>query len=70
LVFVPPKAAVQIVKGQPLKTTSKVKTKGRGMEPAILIPPQSITKANYKILFSSGFLKKSDVCVGSFKKFC
>jgi D-xylose transport system substrate-binding protein len=63
-------AAVDLLKGRPLKTTGTVKTKGRGAEPAILIAPQSITKANYKLLFTSGFLKKSDVCVGEFKKFC
>jgi D-xylose transport system substrate-binding protein len=55
------KAAVQIVKGQKLTTTGTVKTKGRSPEPAILIAPQSITKKNYKILFTSGFLKKKDV---------
>ena len=64
------KAAVQIVKGQKLTTTGTVKTKGRSIEPAILIPPTSITKANYKILFSSGFLKKKDVCVGVYAKYC
>jgi D-xylose transport system substrate-binding protein len=64
------KAAVQIVNGQKLTTTGTVKTKGRGSEPAILIAPQSITKANYKLLFTSGFLKKSDVCNGTYAKFC
>jgi D-xylose transport system substrate-binding protein len=64
------KAAVQIVKGQKLTTTGTVKTKGRSPEPAILIAPQSITKKNYKILFTSGFLKKKDVCNGAFAKFC
>src|SRR6266849_2194355 len=64
------KAAVQIVKGQKLTTTGTVKTKGRSVEPSILIPPQSITKANYKLLFTSGFLKKSDVCIGAFAKYC
>jgi D-xylose transport system substrate-binding protein len=64
------KAAVQIVKGQKLTTTSTVKTKGRGPEPAILIAPQSITKKNYKLLFTSGFLKKSEVCNGTFAKYC
>jgi D-xylose transport system substrate-binding protein len=64
------KAAVQIVKGQKLTTTSTVKTKGRGPEPAILIAPQSITKKNYKLLFTSGFLKRKDVCNGTFAKYC
>ena len=57
-------AAVAIVKGQKPPTTGMVKTKGRELEPAYLIAPQSITKANYKLLFTSGFLKKSDVCNG------
>ena len=63
-------AAVAIAKGQKPKTTGKVKTKGRGLEPAYLIPPESITKANYKKLFTAGFLKRSEVCVGVYKKFC
>jgi D-xylose transport system substrate-binding protein len=70
LAAVAAKAAVQIVKGQKLVTTTTVKTKGRSIEPAILIPPQSITKANFKLLFTSGFLKKSDVCNGTYAKYC
>jgi D-xylose transport system substrate-binding protein len=70
LATVAAKAAVQIVKGQKVTTTGTVKTKGRGPEPAILIAPQSITKKNYKLLFTSGFLKKKDVCNGSFAKYC
>jgi D-xylose transport system substrate-binding protein len=70
LATVAAKAAVQIVKGQTLTTTGTIKTKGRGPEPTILIAPQSITKANYKILFTSGFLKKGDVCNGSYAQYC
>src|SRR5581483_9137330 len=43
------KAAVAVVKGQKIPATGKIKTKGRSMEAAFLIPPQSVTKANYKI---------------------
>ena len=64
------KAAVAIVKGKPVPTNAKVQTKGRGPEPAYLIPPLSITKANYKILFAGGFLKKKDVCNGAYAKYC
>ena len=63
-------AAVDIVKGTKFPTTGTVKTKGRSVEPAFLIAPQSITKANYKLLFTSGFLKKSDVCNGAYTQFC
>ncbi|MFL5969931.1 MAG: sugar ABC transporter substrate-binding protein [Gaiellaceae bacterium] len=64
------KAAVAIVKGQKVPTTGVVKTKGRSVEPAFLIAPETITKANYKKLFSSGFLKRGDVCNGVYTKYC
>jgi D-xylose transport system substrate-binding protein len=63
-------AAIKIVKGQKPPTTGTVKTKGRSIEPAFLIAPQAITKANYKLLFTSGFLKKGDVCNGTYAKYC
>ena len=64
------KAAIKIVKGQKPPTTGSVATKGRSKEPAFLIPPESITKANWKKLVTSGFLKRSDICNGAFAKFC
>jgi D-xylose transport system substrate-binding protein len=64
------KAAVAIVKGTKLPQTGTIKTKGRSLEAAYLITPQTITKANYKVLFTSGFLKKSDVCNGSYAQYC
>jgi D-xylose transport system substrate-binding protein len=64
------KAAVAIVKGTAVPTTGKIKTKGRSLEPAFLITPQTITKANYKLLFTSGFLKKKDVCNGTYAQYC
>jgi D-xylose transport system substrate-binding protein len=62
-------AAIALVKGQKPKTTGTVKNGSKRL-PAYIIPPQSITKANYKILFTANYLKRSKVCVGSFKKFC
>ena len=62
-------AAVALAKGQAPKTTGTVKNGSKKL-PAFIIPPQSITKANYKILFSAKYLKKSDVCTGTFAKFC
>jgi len=64
------KAAVDLVKGKKVPTTGKVTTKGRSAEPAYLIAPQSITKANYTLLFTSGFLKKGDVCNGDYAQYC
>jgi D-xylose transport system substrate-binding protein len=63
-------AAVKIVKGQAPPTTGTVKTKGRGVEKAYLIKPQAITKANWKVLVTSGFLKKKDICNGKYAKYC
>ena len=62
-------AAIALLKGKPLKTTGTVPN-GKKKEKAILIPPTSITKANYKLLFTDKFLKRSEVCVGAYKKFC
>ena len=41
-------------------------------EPAYLIPPQSITKANWQLLIAGAvpYLKKADVCSGEYKKYC
>jgi D-xylose transport system substrate-binding protein len=63
------KAAVQLAKGQTLTTTGTVPN-GKKKMPAVLIKPVSITKSNYKLLFTSGFLKKSDVCNGAYAKYC
>jgi D-xylose transport system substrate-binding protein len=63
-------AAVKIVKGQAPPTTGFVTTKGRSKEPAYLIKPQAITKANWKVLVTSGFLKKKDICNGKYAKYC
>ena len=57
-------AAVALLKGQTPKTTGK----SNGV-PAYIFKPVSITKSNYKQLFN-GYLKKKDVCVGAYAKFC
>ena len=62
-------AAIALAAGKAPKTTGTVKN-GNKKLPAYIIPPQSITKANYKILFTAGYLKKSKVCVGEFAKYC
>ena len=62
-------AAIALSKGQTPKTTGTVPN-GNKKLPAFIIPPQSITKANYKTLFTAGYLKPSKVCVGAYKKYC
>jgi D-xylose transport system substrate-binding protein len=62
------KAAIALAKGQKPAQTGTVKNGSKTL-PAYIIPPVSITKANYKQLFN-GYLKKSDVCVGTYKQYC
>jgi D-xylose transport system substrate-binding protein len=69
LATVSAQAAIALSKGQKPKTTGTVKN-GTKRLPAFIIPPQSITKANYKILFTAGYVKKSEVCRGTFKQYC
>jgi D-xylose transport system substrate-binding protein len=61
-------AAIALAAGKTPKTTGTVKNGSKNL-PAFIIPPVSITKANYKQLFN-GYLKKSEVCRGEFAKFC
>ena len=59
------RAAINILKHKPVKTNAKVSgTK------SILLTPVWINKNNYKLLFREGFLKRSQVCVGSYAQYC
>jgi len=62
-------AALALLKGQKVKTNT-VRKNGTKNEPTIALPVTWITKANYKRLFTDKFLKKSEVCIGAFKKYC
>jgi D-xylose transport system substrate-binding protein len=59
-------AAIAIVKG---KKVPGVNGKVSGTK-SILLTPIWITKANYKLLFKEGFLKRSQVCNGQYAKYC
>jgi hypothetical protein len=59
-------AAIAIIKHKPVKGVNG-KTSGTK---SILLTPVWITKKNYTLLFKEGFLKKSQVCVGEYKKYC
>jgi D-xylose transport system substrate-binding protein len=59
------KAAINLINGQPVKTNGTVSgTK------SILLTPVWVTKKNYKLLFKDGFVKRAQVCIGKYKKFC
>jgi D-xylose transport system substrate-binding protein len=72
------RAAVQLLKGQKLTVTcgGDVQCKngsvanGAKREPAYIIPPVALYKKNWRQIYTSGYLKKSDICVGSYKKYC
>jgi len=59
-------AAIAIVKG---KKVPGVNSKVSGTK-SILLTPVWVTKANYKLLFKEGFLKRGQVCNGSYAKYC
>ena len=59
-------AAIAIIKH---KKVPGVNGKVSGTK-SILLTPVWVTKANYKILFKDGFLKKGQVCVGQYAKYC
>jgi D-xylose transport system substrate-binding protein len=62
-------AAIAVVKGKPVKPNG-VTNDGKRNVPSILLTPVWITKNNYTLLFSQGFLKKSEVCRGEYAKYC
>ena len=63
-------AAVALLKHKKIPGVNGFRKNGSKKEPTVLLPIVSITKANYTRLFKDKFLKKSDVCVGAFAKFC
>ncbi len=62
-------AAVALLKGKKPKSNS-MRPNGSKKQPTLVIPVVSITKANYKRLFTDKFLKRSDVCSGMYKQYC
>lgn len=59
------KAAITLAKGGTVKTVAKVSG-----TPSILLTPVWVTKANYKLLFTDGFVKRSQVCIGAYAQYC
>jgi D-xylose transport system substrate-binding protein len=62
-------AAVALLHGTMPKTNT-TRTNGSKQEPTITLPVMWITKANYTVLFHYGFLKRSQVCVGTYAQYC
>jgi D-xylose transport system substrate-binding protein len=62
-------AAVALLKGQTPKTNG-FRLNGKAKEPTLALPVVWITKANYTRLFTDKFLKKSQVCIGTYAQYC
>jgi D-xylose transport system substrate-binding protein len=62
-------AAVALIKGQTPKTNG-FRMNGKVKEPTEALPVVWITKANYTRLFTDKFLKKSQVCIGTYAQYC
>jgi len=61
--------AVALIKGGSPKVNGTTNNGVRNV-PSVLTTPTWITKANIGLLYKDGQLKKSEVCVGSYKQYC
>jgi D-xylose transport system substrate-binding protein len=62
-------AAIALLHGKKPASNSFRKN-GSRKEPTLVIPVKWITKKNYKQLFTQHWLKRSEVCIGQYKKYC
>ena len=62
-------AAIALLHGKKPQSNSFRKN-GNKKEPTLVIPVTWITKKNYTKVFKDKWLKKSEVCVGQYKKYC
>ena len=61
--------AVALIKGGQPRVNGTTNNGVRNV-PSFLATPTWITKANVNLLYKDGQLKRSEVCVGSYKKYC
>jgi D-xylose transport system substrate-binding protein len=59
-----------ILHAKPINTNGQTTNDGNRKIPSVLLTPVSVTKNNWTLLVSDGFLKKSDVCTGAYAKYC
>jgi D-xylose transport system substrate-binding protein len=59
-----------VLHGKPINTNGKVTNNGTRNVPSVLLTPVSITKNNWKLVVSDGFLPKSAICTGEYAKYC
>jgi len=63
-------AAVALLKHKKIPGVNGFRKNGSKKEPTVALKVISITKANYTRLFKDKFLKRSDVCSGTYKQYC
>jgi D-xylose transport system substrate-binding protein len=62
--------AIQLAKGQQPNAPDQ-SPNGSKTTPSVLLTPVAVTKSNIKdTVIKDGFLKKSEICIGKFAKFC
>jgi len=64
------KATLAMLKHKKIPGVNGFRKNGTKKEPTVKLPVVSITKKNYTRLFKDKFLKRSEVCVGQYKKYC
>ena len=72
------KEAIALINGKPVITNcdGDVVCKNGGVangskkEPAYIIPPVALYKSNWKQIVTSGYLKRNQICVGDYLKYC
>ncbi len=62
-------AAIALLHGKTAKSNG-FRLNGKKKEPTLTLPVTWITKKNYQQLFTQKWLKKSEVCIGQYKKYC
>jgi D-xylose transport system substrate-binding protein len=62
-------AAVALLHGKTPKSNT-YRMNGTKKEPTQTLPVEWITKKNYTELFTQGFLKKNEVCIGDYAHYC
>jgi len=62
-------AAIALLHGKTPKSNG-FRLNGSKKEPTLTLPVTWITKKNYTTLFKQKWLKKSEVCIGQYKKYC
>ncbi len=62
--------AISLIKGTPPVGINGTTNDGVRNVPSVLLTPIALTKKNWKIVITDGYDKKSDICTGSYAKYC